>query len=73
MYIISVSLSRVPVYVQAELFQQPGLHNEVALIRDCLDNGSPDKLRILSNISIHHHHHHIRLIALDKMQGCLHW
>jgi len=20
----------------------------------------------------HHHHHHIRLIALDKMQGCLH-
>jgi len=20
----------------------------------------------------HHHHHHIRLIALDKMHGCLH-
>jgi len=23
------------------------MHNEVALIRDCLDTGTPDKLRIL--------------------------
>jgi len=33
-------------YVQEELFQLPGIHSEVALIRDCLDTGTPDKLRI---------------------------
>jgi len=33
--------------VQEELFQLPGLHTEVALIRDCLDTGTPDKMRIL--------------------------
>ena len=39
-------------YVQEELFQLPGLHTEVALIRDSLDTGTPDKLRILFT-SIH--------------------
>ena len=37
----------LPLYVQEELFQLPGLHTEVALIRDCLDTGTPDKMRIL--------------------------
>lgn len=32
---------------QAHLFEHPGLHSELLLIRNWLDNGSPDPLRIL--------------------------
>ena len=32
--------------VQEDLFQLPGLYTEVAVIRDSLDTGTPDKLRI---------------------------
>lgn len=36
---------------QEELFQQRGLKNELAAIRDCLDTGVPDKIRILGNMT----------------------
>ena len=32
---------------QADLFQVPGLQSEVQQIRDCLDTGVPEQLRIL--------------------------
>uniref|UniRef100_K1PPR7 Type II inositol-1,4,5-trisphosphate 5-phosphatase n=1 Tax=Magallana gigas TaxID=29159 RepID=K1PPR7_MAGGI len=36
---------------EEELFQQRGLKNELAAIRDCLDTGVPDKIRILGNMT----------------------
>lgn len=36
-------------YLQEDIFQQPGLRNEFEEIRDCLDTGMPDSLRILQN------------------------
>ena len=32
---------------QEDLFLQPGLNSEIQQIRDCLDTGSPDMIRIL--------------------------
>lgn len=32
---------------QEDIFQQPGLRSDFAEIRDCLDTGMPDSLRIL--------------------------
>lgn len=33
--------------LQEDIFQQPGLRSDFAEIRDCLDTGMPDSLRIL--------------------------
>lgn len=34
---------------QENLFEQPGLHTELLQIRDWLDKGSPNEMRILLN------------------------
>lgn len=39
--------------LQEDIFQQPGLRSEFADIRDCLDTGMPDSLRILQLHSFH--------------------
>lgn len=38
--------------LQEDLFQQPGLRTEFEEIRDCLDTGSLDTLRILHTITV---------------------
>lgn len=49
-------LTLIVLFLQEDIFQQPGLRSEFADIRDCLDTGMPDSLRILSNHYYHYHH-----------------
>ncbi|KTF74398.1 hypothetical protein cypCar_00024617, partial [Cyprinus carpio] len=55
---------------QEELFQQPGLRSEFEEIRDCLDTGSLDSLRILSHALLAGSNHSVSealLLFLDAL------
>lgn len=57
--------------LQEDLFQQPGLRSEFEEIRDCLDTGEPDSLRILNDGPLNILHrmmsmHHERSIAVAQ-------